>query len=922
MSEWYAQTKEEVVAALQTNAESGLTSAEAAARLEQYGPNELEDRGVKSRWRILLEQFTEIMVVILIVAAIISYALGELTDAIVILAIVVMNALLGYSQEYRAEQAIAALKKMAVPTVRLMRDGHHVEVSAREIVPGDIVLLEAGNKVPADGRLVESINLKAQEAALTGESEPVDKRDRVISGGDHPLGDLFNMVFMGTAITYGRGAMAVTGTGMATELGKIADMIQDVGQEQTPLQRRLGGVGKALALAALAIVAVVIFFGYLRDEEWSVLILTAISMAVAAVPEGLPAVVTITLALGSQRMLKRNALIRKLPAVETLGSVTTICSDKTGTLTENRMTVTVLDVAGDALTVDAILEKGVPVWREGAEADPELAAPERSLALLIKAMTLANDAVLEREENGQNGNWKIIGDPTEGALVVAAAELGLMKDDLDRRWPRVAEVPFTSERKRMTTIHERRVSTADSTTPWAQADYVAFSKGAVDQLLPISDNVWVGDAMVPLDADMRRRIETANEEMAQNGQRVLSVAFRALSELPEEEQEEKVEDGLTIIGLVGMLDPPRPEVREAVAICREAGIRPVMITGDHPSTAREIARQLRIAGDDDPTLTGRELATMSKEELDEAVEGVAVYARVAPEHKLNIVTALQEKGHIVAMTGDGVNDAPALKKADIGVAMGITGTDVSKEAADMVLLDDNFATIVAAVEEGRVLFDNIRKFIKYALSSNTSELFVMLLAPFLGMPLPLVPLQILWINLVTDGLPGLALAVEPSEAGIMKRKPFHPRESIFSRGLGWQIIWVGILMGIISLVFGYYFWNEAGRPSFSEHDGGQHWQTMLFNTLTLAQMANVLALRTNRLSLFQVGLFSNKAMVGAVALTFVLQLAVIYLEPMQDIFRTVALTWQELLLSLAVSSIIFFVVELDKWRRRRQPIND
>lgn len=922
MSEWYAQTKEEVVAALQTNAESGLTSAEAAARLEQYGPNELEDRGVKSRWRILLEQFTEIMVVILIVAAIISYALGELTDAIVILAIVVMNALLGYSQEYRAEQAIAALKKMAVPTVRLMRDGHHVEVSAREIVPGDIVLLEAGNKVPADGRLVESINLKAQEAALTGESEPVDKRDRVISGGDHPLGDLFNMVFMGTAITYGRGAMAVTGTGMATELGKIADMIQDVGQEQTPLQRRLGGVGKALALAALAIVAVVIFFGYLRDEEWSVLILTAISMAVAAVPEGLPAVVTITLALGSQRMLKRNALIRKLPAVETLGSVTTICSDKTGTLTENRMTVTVLDVAGDALTVDAILEKGVPVWREGAEADPELAAPERSLALLIKAMTLANDAVLEREENGQNGNWKIIGDPTEGALVVAAAELGLMKDDLDRRWPRVAEVPFTSERKRMTTIHERRVSTADSTTPWAQADYVAFSKGAVDQLLPISDNVWVGDAMVPLDADMRRRIETANEEMAQNGQRVLSVAFRALSELPEEEQEEKVEDGLTIIGLVGMLDPPRPEVREAVAICREAGIRPVMITGDHPSTAREIARQLRIAGDDDPTLTGRELATMSKEELDEAVEGVAVYARVAPEHKLNIVTALQEKGHIVAMTGDGVNDAPALKKADIGVAMGITGTDVSKEAADMVLLDDNFATIVAAVEEGRVLFDNIRKFIKYALSSNTSELFVMLLAPFLGMPLPLVPLQILWINLVTDGLPGLALAVEPSEAGIMKRKPFHPRESIFSRGLGWQIIWVGILMGIISLVFGYYFWNDAGRPSFSEHDGGQHWQTMLFNTLTLAQMANVLALRTNRLSLFQVGLFSNKAMVGAVALTFVLQLAVIYLEPMQDIFRTVALTWQELLLSLAVSSIIFFVVELDKWRRRRQPIND
>ena len=922
MSEWYEQTKEEVLAALQTDAASGLSSAEAAARLEQYGPNELEDRGVKSRWRILLEQFTEIMVIILIIAAGISYALGETIDAIVILAIVVMNAVLGYSQEYRAEQAVAALKKMAVPTVRLLRDGHLVEVSAREVVPGDIVQLEAGNKVPADGRLVESVNLKAQEAALTGESEPVDKRDRVITGSDHPLGDLVNMVFMGTAITYGRGAMAVTATGMNTELGKIADMIQDVGQEQTPLQRRLSGVGKALAVAALGIVAIVILFGWLRGEEWSVLILTAISMAVAAVPEGLPAVVTITLALGSQRMLKRNALIRKLPAVETLGSVTTICSDKTGTLTENRMTVTVLDVAGDTLSVDAILEKGVPVWKEGAEADPELSAPERSLALLIKAMTLANDAVLEREENGQNGSWKIIGDPTEGALVVAAAELGLMKDELDRRWPRVAEVPFTSERKRMTTIHERRVDPEDSDTPWAKVNYVAFSKGAVDQLLMISDAVWVGDSSVPLDADLRRRIEQANEEMAQSGQRVLSVAFRGLNELPEEGEEEEVEDELTIVGLVGMLDPPRPEVREAVAICREAGIRPIMITGDHPTTAKEIARQLRIADDDDQTLTGRELAAISIEELEKVVKDVPVFARVAPEHKLNIVTALQQNGEIVAMTGDGVNDAPALKKADIGVAMGITGTDVSKEAADMVLLDDNFATIVSAVEEGRVIYDNVRKFIKYALSSNTSELLVMLIAPFLGMPLPLVPLQILWINLVTDGLPGLALAVEPPEAGIMKRRPFHPGESIFSRGLGWQIIWVGILMGIISLVFGYYYWNQAGQPTFAEHQGGQHWQTMLFNTLTLAQMANVLALRTNRQSLFQVGLFSNKAMVGAVALTFLLQLAVIYLPFLQNLFDTVALTWQELLLSLAVSSIIFFVVELDKWRRRRQPIND
>jgi P-type Ca2+ transporter type 2C len=920
MSDWYQQPKEEVLSALDSNLETGLTAAEAKARLEQVGPNELEERGMKSRWRILSEQFTEIMVVILIIAAVISIVLGETTDAIVIMAIVVMNAILGYSQEARAEEAIAALKKMAVPTVKLKRDGHVVEESAREVVPGDIVFLEAGNKVPADGRLVESANLQAQEAALTGESEPVDKRDRVFPDDNLPLGDRRNMVYMGTIITYGRGTMVVTETGMRTELGKIADMIQDVEREPTPLQRRLDGLGKTLALAALGIIAIVIVLGWFRGEAWNLLILTAISMAVAAVPEGLPAVVTITLALGSQRMLKRNALIRKLPAVETLGSVTTICSDKTGTLTENRMTVTVLDVAGDKRSVDALLEKGIPVWNTGAEVDPALEPPERSQILLIKAMALANDAVLE-EDPDEPGEWKSIGDPTEGALVVAAAELGVKKQELEQRWPRVAEVPFTSERKRMTTVHETAVTEEDSTAPWVAANYVAFTKGAVDQLLDISNSVWLGDRSVPLDDDMRQRIETANREMAENGQRVLGVAFRPVEALPEEGEEEILEQELTVIGLIGMLDPPRPEVRDAVARSRMAGIRPVMITGDHPLTARQIAQELGIATEEDPSLTGQDLAVMSLEELEAVVEEIPVYARVAPEHKLNIVTALQNKGEIVAMTGDGVNDAPALKKADIGVAMGITGTDVSKEAADMILLDDNFATIVAAVEEGRVIFDNIRKFIKYTLSSNTGELWVMLVAPLIGMPLPLLPLQILWINLVTDGLPGLALAIEPAEEGIMKRKPFHPKESIFSRGLGWQIIWVGILMGIVSLALGFFYWREAGRPMLAEaEDGGYHWQTMLFTTLTLAQMGNALALRTNRSSLFQVGLFSNKAMVGAVVLTFLLQLAVIYVPFMQNIFSTVALTPRELLISLAMSSIVFFAVELDKWRRRRQPV--
>jgi Ca2+-transporting ATPase len=801
------------------------------------------------------------------------------------------------------------------------------------------MLLEAGNKISADGRLLESVNLKVQEAALTGESEAVEKVIKPLAEEDLPLGDRRNMVYMGTLVTYGRGTVLVTDTGMETQLGKIADMIQEVEREPTPLQRRLDNLGKTLAWVALGIILVVIVIGLVRSEEvanvmsqqgatlWDrllgvlgtrdleVLFLTGISMAVAAVPEGLPAVVTITLALGSQRMLKREALIRKLPAVETLGSVTTICSDKTGTLTENRMTVTVLDVAGDRRSVDALLEKGVPVWRSDADAADDLEPQERSLALLVEVMALANDAVLEPAEEDKR-EWRAIGDPTEGALVVAAAELGLEKEELEKRWPRVQEVPFTSERKRMTTIHKTQVADGDITAPWREAPYVAFTKGAVDALLDVTTEVWVGDGAVPLDDEMIARITDANERMAQNGQRVLAGAFRPLGELPDPEDEEEIEAQLTFVGLIGMLDPPRPEVKEAVAKCRTAGIRPVMITGDHPLTAAHIARELAIIENGGRTLTGRDLATMTIDRLEEVVSDVPVYARVSPEHKLNIVTALQDRGEIVAMTGDGVNDAPALKKADIGVAMGITGTDVSKEAADMVLLDDNFATIVAAVEEGRVIFDNIRKFIKYTLSSNTGELWVMLVAPFLGMPLPLLPLQILWINLVTDGLPGLALAVEPAERGIMKRPPFRPDESIFSRGLGWQIIWVGILMGIVSLGVGYYFWHEAQAQVAAATDP-YHWRTMLFTTLTLAQMGNALALRSNIDSLFKIGLRSNMAMLGAVLLTFVLQLAVIYLPFLQRFFDTNPLTLTELAISLAASAVVFIAVELDKWRRRR-----
>ncbi len=901
MADWYRKEANEVLSLLNSDAEAGLGLAEAQRRLAEHGPNELVERGLKSPWRILWEQFTELMVVILIVAAVISGALGDWKDTIAILAIVVLNAVLGFSQEFRAERAMAALKKLAVPTVKVRRDGHVVEISARELVPGDVVLLEAGDLVPADGRLLEAVNLRVEEAALTGESEPVEKHAQALDKPDLPIGDRVNMVYMGTVVTYGRGAAVITATGMDTELGRIADLIQTVEREPTPLQRRLEQLGKGLAVVALVIVGIVFVLGLLRGEDWQLMLLTAISMAVAAVPEGLPAVVTIALALGAQRMLKRQALIRKLPAVETLGSVTVICSDKTGTLTENRMTVTVLDVLGETQQVDTLLERGIPV----AEAllQPGQQPSVRSLSLLVTAASLCNDANLEMVPGD---GYRAVGDPTEGALVVAAAKIGLLKADLDKRWPRVAEVPFTAERKRMTTVHQVGANPEQTKVPWCCGDYVAFTKGAVDSLLEISDQVWAGDKAVPMTDDLRTRIEAANDHLASQGQRVLGVAFRPIDEVPNEADEASLEQKMIFIGLVGMIDPPRPEVREAVQTAREAGIRPVMITGDHPLTARQIAWELGIASDGNP-LTGRELDQMSLDDLKHVVEDVTVYARVSPEHKLKIVQALQDRGHIVAMTGDGVNDAPALKRADIGVAMGITGTDVSKEAADMVLLDDNFATIVAAVKEGRTIYENIRKFIKYTLTSNAGEIWVMLLAPLVGMPLPLLPLQILWINLVTDGLPGLALGVEPPERDTMRRPPHHPQENIFGRGLGRHVAWVGLLMGLVSLGMGYWAWQA----------GWNHWQTMAFTTLTLSQMGHALAVRS-RESLFKVGLLSNRALLGAVMLTFVLQLAVIYVPFLQELFKTNALALDELLLSLGFSTVVFWGVELEKWLMRRE----
>jgi P-type Ca2+ transporter type 2C len=923
MSDWYRLDVHDAAKELETNLDTGLNPAEASSRLEKHGPNELVDRGTKNPWLILWEQFIQTMVVILIVAAGVSFFLGESEDAVAILTIVVLNALLGFRQEYQAEQAMAALKKLAVPHVRVRRGGHVSELTANELVPGDLVLLEAGNLVPADCRLVESVNLRIQEAALTGESEPVSKQIEPLGGENLALGDQVNMAYMGTVVSYGRGQGLVVATGMQTQLGGIAEMIQGVGQEKTPLQLRLDQLGKGLALVVFVLVGIVTILGVIRGEELIMLFRTAISMAVAAVPEGLPAVVTIALALGARRMLKRRALIRKLPAVETLGSVTVICSDKTGTLTQNRMTVTVLDVAEKRVDMDEELLKGVffrrGVFNDSTEADrarSSVLLENPALVWILAGGALSNDAIMECDDQLQE-KYHIVGDPTEGALVVAAHRAGLDKEELEKALPRVGEAPFDSERKRMSTLHKLAgdecslpptLQTAWQSSQWAHGtQYLSFTKGAMDTLLAVSTHILVNNRIEKLDSTWRERVERSNRSLAEEGMRVLGVAFRALDSQPAQVDEKSLEQDLVFVGLAGMIDPARPEVKDAVGIAKAAGIRPIMITGDHPLTARYIATELGIAPDEAEVLTGTELENFSDQDLLDIVPKVSVFARVSPDHKLRIVHALQTLGEITAMTGDGVNDAPALRKADIGVAMGITGSDVSKEASDMVLLDDNFATIVAAVEEGRMIYDNIRKFIKYTLCSNAGEIWVMLAAPFIGMPLPLLPLQILWINLVTDGLPGLALSIEKPERDTMRRPPYPPNENIFARGVGRDILWVGLLLGIVSLGVGFVYWLN---------DPNGVWRTMVFTTLTLSQMGFALALRSNRDSFFAIGPFTNMPLIGAVVLTTLLQMAVVYVPFLQSVFDTQALALTDLLVCFALSTILFWAVEIQKWFMR------
>lgn len=874
---WHQKTVEELFGELNSSRE-GISSEEAEKRLREYGPNELKEKKKRTIFMMLLDQFKDFMILILIAAAVISGVVGDPVDTIAIIIIVLLNAVIGFVQEYRAEKAMAALKKMAAHSALVLRGGLPTNLPAREIVPGDLVLLEAGKVVPADMRLTQAARLKTEEAALTGESVPVEKHTEALQDKTLPMGDRKNMAYKGTAVSYGRGAGLVVATGMDTELGKIARMLQDEEEVKTPLQKRLIAFGKNLALVVLAICALVFGLGVFRGEPPLLMLLTAISLAVAAIPEALPAVITITLALGARKLVKQHALIRKLPAVETLGSVTYICSDKTGTLTLNKMTVEEIYVDGNLLRVsDSSAGNGYVLFNpQSAIHNPQ--------SLFMTALALSNDA--RKDVSGL-----IIGDPTETALYNIAKEKGFDKGELERKLPRIAEIPFDSDRKCMTTFHERSGE---------GVEYLSFTKGAIDVLLEKADHILTSEGLRPVDRNMIIQI---NAKMAADGLRVLGMAMRSWDALPDDLSPGHVEKSLTILGLAGIMDPPREEAKEAVALCKTAGIKAVMITGDHPITAMAIARRLGIAEDGAMTvITGRELEKLSLEEFEERVLHIRVYARVAPEQKLKIIKALQDKGQFVAMTGDGVNDAPALKRADIGVAMGITGTDVSKEAAHMILLDDNFATIVKAVKEGRRIFDNIRKFIKYTMTSNSGEIWAILLAPFFGLPIPLLPIHILWINLVTDGLPGLALAAEPAEKGVMQRPPRHPKESIFAGGLGIHIIWVGLLMGAVTIF----------TQAWSIKTGNAHWQTMAFTVLCLSQMGHVLAIRSDRESLFTWGFFSNKPLLGAFALTFALQMAIIYVPFLNPIFKTEPLTFGELAFTLALSSVVFIAVEAEK----------
>ena len=873
-SEWHAVKTDEVLQCLNTSTD-GLTTSEAAHRLNEYGANAIPETRRRSPLVMLLRQFTDFMILILLAAAVISGVIGEPQDTIAILVIVLFNAVIGTVQEYRAERAVAALRQMAAPEAQVLRDNKAITLNATELVPGDVVLLAAGNMVPADLRLFDIEELETDESTLTGESHPITKQAEVLNEEKLTLADRINCAYKSSIITRGRGRGVVIATGLETEVGQIAGLLRDESGVKTPLQIRLARFGRYLALAVLAICALVFIAGLLQGQPIMLMFLTAVSLAVAAIPEALPAVVTISLAFGAHKLIKHNALVRNLPAVETLGSVTYICADKTGTLTQNRMSVEkiIIDNKEYSNPMDSDIHH---TWQE-----------------IGRAMALNNDVI---DRDGEPA-----GEPTELALFESAQRNGFNKNELEIAFPRIALLPFDSKRKEMTTLHQINNPSGQSGT------YIAYIKGAPEMVIPQCHKMSSNKSGNSSSFNPEQTLVKA-EQLAAQGYRVLAIAKRTFIDRPQTITPEAIEQGLTFLGLIALIDPPRPEVNQAVADCLSAGITPVMITGDHPGTAQAIAQRLGITNDGAKAITGSELDSMSDTQFSHIVDTVRIYARVTPKQKIRIVKALQERGEYVAMTGDGVNDAPALKRAGIGIAMGKRGTDVAREAADMVLLDDNFSTIVHVVEAGRRIFDNIRKFIKYTMSSNAGEIWTLFLAPFLGLPIPLLPIHILWINLVTDGLPGLAFTFEPAESGIMKRPPHPPNEHIFARGMWQYILWVGLLIGGLSLA------SQAWALS----RGVEYWQTIVFTVLTVSQLFHSLAVRSESASLFSIGLFSNRAMLGSVLLTLLLQLTVIYLPIFNDIFHTQPLPLFDLLMCLLISSLVLIAVEIEKWWKRHK----
>lgn len=916
---WHQWSGEELLQRFGVSREQGLTEEEARRRQEQSGWNELQEMQRVSPLLLFLNQFKDFMMLVLMAATLISGLLGEYLDAVTIIAIIILNGVLGFVQEFRAERSLRALKQLSAPHANVLRGSSIRHIPARELVPGDIVVVESGDRIPADIRWLETNSLDAEESALTGESHPVNKHSAPIQDAEVPLGDQKNIGFMGTMVTRGSGRGIVIRTGMETEMGKIADLIQSTEVQETPLQRRLEQLGKILIYLALGLTILVVVVGIIHGQPAGSMFFAGVSLAVAAIPEGLPAIVTIALALGVQRMIKRKAIVRKLPSVETLGCASVICSDKTGTLTQNKMTVTHIWVEGRPLEVTG--DGYEPVGHIMEQGQPLDVKKDQSLRRLLQISALCSNAVIYEEEEEENARgrrkakeepassrWKLKGDPTEGALVTLATKMGLTASSLAGIYKRTKEHPFDSKRKRMSVVVSH------------QGGALALVKGAPDMLLERCSYILWDGKVVPFTGTLRQKVQAANEEMARRALRVLGLAYRELRPQENADSEEAVESQLVFVGLTGMIDPPRREVRDAIAVCRKAGIRTVMITGDHGLTAEAIAQDLGILQRDGESLSGAELSLLSDEELEQRADSISVYSRVSPEHKLRIVKALQRKGHVVAMTGDGVNDAPAIKAADIGIAMGITGTDVSKEASSLILSDDNFSSIVAAIEEGRNIYENIRKFIRYLLASNVGEILTMLFAMLAGLPLPLAPIQILWVNLVTDGLPAMALGVDQPEKDLMEQKPRGKTENIFARRLGWKILSRGLLIGLCTLGA---FWITLQSNPGAEGQLAKA-QSVAFATLVMAQLIHVFDCRSSR-SIFHRNLLQNRLLVIAVLSSILLLLGVIYIEPLQPIFKTVPLTMRDWSITLVAAGIPTFLLGAGSvWsgRRNRRKYNN